>query len=104
MPSKGVVRFHLSKKAASIVQPSEEQSLELDGILQTATRVAAEAKQGLVGDFALGMLIGSHIGTSGGPVGQRILTVRFEAASGQWRAYDGTLLAWAKQHLIFDSA
>lgn len=100
---KGIARFHLSKKAATVIALSPDQSVELDAVLVAAIEAAGREKQGLLGDLVLGMLVGGHIGSAAGPVGQRVLAVRFNPANGEWRAYDGPHLAWARQHLVFES-
>jgi hypothetical protein len=100
---KGILRFHLREKTGTAIALSADQSTELNTIITGAIETARLEKQGLLGDLVIGMLVGPHIGTPAGPVGQRILAIRFDPATGVWRAYDGPHLAWARQHLVFES-
>jgi hypothetical protein len=101
----GLVQVRLTKPSpmTTVALPvTPELRAELETTLGTAATTAAHAKQGQLGDLVLGMLIGNHVPGPAGPVGLRIFAIQYKRTDERWKAYDGTMLAWAKEHLAYD--
>lgn len=57
--------------------------------------------EGAAEDLVLGLLVGAVLGTSTTPnAPRRVFTLRFDASLREWRAYDGGLVPWMKEHLL----
>ena len=107
VPAHGLVRLRLARPSPTTTAPSSIHSallLELDAVIGASVTAASQAKQGQLADLVLCMMIGNHVGTAAGPVGLRIFAIHYDGATDRWRAYDGTLLSWAKEHLAPETA
>lgn len=92
--SQGIARFQLAESGAS----TTAEGAVIGGILGAAIGAAGETKEGGLGGLLLGLLIGGAAGKMlESPT--RVLAMRFEPATHEWKLYNGELLRWAKQTL-----
>ncbi len=86
-------------------EPEQNNAATAIGAGAGALLGAAAAEAAVVGLLAgglLGLLIGGAIGAAavgGGAAATKVFTIRFNAATRQWTAYDGGLVPWMKDHL-----
>lgn len=92
--------------------PSVDLGSAATGALAGTTLGAAvsaamgQKEDGLLGGALLGLLIGGALGAgagSGTPP-TKVFALQFDVVSGQWLAYDGSMLRWLKQQLLPISA
>ena len=102
-PIEGVARLSRWMGAA----PNQVNSAIAGGALGAAI-AAALAKKGdaWIGGLLLGLLIGAAIGGGGNAdaVSHRVFALVFDAATKDWRPYDGGLLRWMKERLTVQPA
>jgi hypothetical protein len=101
--SRGLVQLRLIKPSqiTTAVELTDATRAELETTVATMIATACLAKQGQLGTLVLCVMLGNHVTGAAGPVGMRILTIQ-HVENDSWRAYDGPLLAWAKEQLIHD--
>jgi hypothetical protein len=75
--------------------------LAYEAVRSAQTKKGEAAAAGLV----LGLLAGAALAGGVQPnAPRRVFTLRFDPVTGQWRAYDGGLVRWMKEHLLPQSA
>jgi len=90
--------------------PEESEAPALPGLTGPSVSRAIAAAQSTRGgaaadELVLGLLAGGFLGRdTSQDAPRRVFTMRFDATLGQWRAYDGGLVPWMKEHLLPRSA
>lgn len=105
-PEAGIVRL------SRVKQPGAQGTeVNVAGVIAGAIAVAAimsalsKKGEGAAAGLVLGLLAGAALGGSMQPnAPRRVFTLRFDPSLGQWRAYDGGLVPWMKEHLLPRSA
>jgi hypothetical protein len=105
-PEAGVVQM----SRAGQVEPAPPELPPRAGLTGASALRAVNAAQRMRGEAAaepiiLGLLVGTTLnGSTRSKAARRVFTMQFEPSLGQWRAYDGGLVPWMKEHLLPTSA
>lgn len=105
-PDAGIVRLSRSKQPGAEATQAGITAVLAGGLAGAAIGSALSKKgEGAAAGLVLGLLAGAALGGSVVPnAPRRVFTLRFDPSLGQWRAYDGGLVPWMKEHLLPKSA
>jgi hypothetical protein len=99
-PERGVAR--LSRHGPALTATSAGTGALAGSLVGAAIAAADKKGAGLLGGALLGLLVGAALGGTAGEA-RRVFALMFDAAAGQWRAYDGGLLRWMKDQLAVNA-
>lgn len=105
-PDAGIVRLSRVKQPGAQVTEANVVGVIAGAIAGAAIGNALSKKgEGAAAGLVLGLLAGAALRGSMQPnAPRRVFTLRFDPTLGQWRAYDGGLVPWMKEHLLPRSA
>ena len=105
-PDAGIVRLSRSKLPGASTAGASIAGALAGAVAGTAIGSAVSKKgEAAAAGLVLGLLAGAALGGSLQPnAPRRVFTLRFDPSLGEWRAYDGGLVPWMKEHLLPRSA
>jgi hypothetical protein len=100
-PDAGIIRMSRAKQALPASALPGHEGLTGPRATDAANAARRKRGEGAAEGLVLGLLAGAMPGSSTKPnTPRRVFTLRFDPSLGQWRAYDGGLVAWMKEHLL----
>lgn len=98
-PDKKIARFSLAEPNPALLGVA--LGSVAGALIGSALETSRQSPEGVIFGLLLGALLGHAAGVAmaGARLPRRVLTLRYDPRDGQWKAYHGPYLGWAKEAL-----